>query len=260
MLRRIVGYYEYGMALENLERLVLQCSTDELAAIDEIIDDREEFTLYPASLTKEENQVAANFELVSSGGERSLAWTMALARVEFGAIVAGFTSHANPMGFLESANYGRSETNRLLYESALAHYNDLNFDMDFRVFANPRKAIKGADVEAVVKQGLGMGRRLRMAREMLLPVVRQQAANQNNVSDSRYGTPNQMEGMIVDMDKAQYGVRKRLSGVLNTWTTSTSTNVTERLGGEFVNACGALLAAESAELRAGTATVSPGRK
>lgn len=46
MVRRLVGFYEYGNALEDLDQLVSLSTEEDLEAIDEIISDRPEFDVY----------------------------------------------------------------------------------------------------------------------------------------------------------------------------------------------------------------------
>ena len=46
MARRVVGFLEYGKALDHLDHLVSLCTPEELAAIDVIIAGRDEFTIF----------------------------------------------------------------------------------------------------------------------------------------------------------------------------------------------------------------------
>ena len=250
MLRRIVGYLEYGKALESLEHLASICSESELKAIDDIILEREEFTIYPASFSSLENTRKPEFELVSPNGERSLAWVIALARIEFGAIIAGFTEEPNPLGFINRDTIAHAETMRLLIESANTHYHAMKYDRHLQVFTDRRAKVKEENPEAAIKNGLGLGRRLRMARSLLRPAITE-LSNAN--SDSRYGSKPQLEAMIQELDRAQYAVNDRIRDYFRTYT---SYEVESGFAEEFTRACTALLNAEQQELRAGTAKIT----
>ena len=75
---RIVGFLEYGRALEMLDELARRCTAEELEVIDEIIRDREEYTVFPLAshVPPSAQQRPASYEAEeqSDGGGRGLSW------------------------------------------------------------------------------------------------------------------------------------------------------------------------------------------
>ena len=96
---RLVGFSEYATALNMFTKLVGISNDQELQEMDEMIKDHPSLTVFtnlsrgitpPTSTIAE---TALNQE--QRYGKQGLAWMMALARVEYGAMVAGFTDIEN---------------------------------------------------------------------------------------------------------------------------------------------------------------------
>jgi hypothetical protein len=96
---RIVGFLEYAKALEFLVQFVETASSQELDVANEIIREREPFVVY-VNLSRliEGNSSLSDRSRNSqrTSQRRGLEWVMALARVELGGMLAGFTSHPQP--------------------------------------------------------------------------------------------------------------------------------------------------------------------
>src|SRR5262245_12115646 len=111
MIHRVVGFLEYGRAIAMLDRLLDLATPAELDVLDSLVQQRDEFAVYtnlsrrleiqPSTLS--EPKAADN----TSGPRQGLAWIIALARVELGAMSAGFTDTPEPFG---SSNPGRMES------------------------------------------------------------------------------------------------------------------------------------------------------
>jgi len=96
-LYRLVGFIEYGKALELLDEFVREASSKEFDIADQVVRDHDEFLIYtnlsrkieqPSSLT--ERDPADEF------AHLGLIWVLALARVELGTMLAGFADIEHP--------------------------------------------------------------------------------------------------------------------------------------------------------------------
>ncbi|MEX2118907.1 MAG: hypothetical protein WD847_04790 [Pirellulales bacterium] len=129
------------MALSQLDRLLDAISPEELRVVEEIIAARPELAV--------ETNVARNLQrkpsLLSEQGShagddfvrRGLAWVMALARVELGAMAAGFTDEEDPFSLARPSNYELPAYIEVLSDGMRSHYWSLAAD---RVAKNPRQA------------------------------------------------------------------------------------------------------------------------
>src|SRR5262245_48692120 len=100
LVNRVVGYLEYSQALTNFDRLLEVATPSELSAMQSLIEDHPEFTIYtnlsqrfetgPTMLSERPEHTGDDF------AHRGLDWMMALARVELGAMAAGFTTSTDP--------------------------------------------------------------------------------------------------------------------------------------------------------------------
>ena len=138
MVRRVVGFYEYGNALADLDKLVGLATEEDRVAIDEIISDRNEFDVFltlPDAFTPEtdydpnqnEGSEVAGNEFRRSG----LSWITALARIEFGAMIAGFTDYPNPFRDVTPQSPDYRSTMQLLLEGVTGHYAGLSTSPQF---------------------------------------------------------------------------------------------------------------------------------
>ena len=119
---RVVGFYEYANALNNFDTLVNQLDDDELAAIDEIVAERDEYTVFvTAPMAEPQDQQA--------GGERrGFAWVMALARLELASMLATLTNTPAPFQAVKPTKLEFDAYVQLLLEGARAHYEALARD------------------------------------------------------------------------------------------------------------------------------------
>src|SRR5262245_19681093 len=132
---RIVGFLEYAKALESLDQLAALINEYELAAIDDIDKSEPEFTVY--------TNIARRLELGRSTlaertqnekddfARRGFKWVTALARVELGAMLAGFTEHPQPFAAVAGQGYDRAEFKELLLDGSKMHFWALTQDPGF---------------------------------------------------------------------------------------------------------------------------------
>ena len=126
LIFRLVGYFEYRMALEHLDELLRIATPTELRAIEELVEESDEFKVYtnlarrlqtgPSSLAEKGRRENDNF------ARRGLPWVMALARVELGAMLAGFARHPAPFTAVGPSRYEMDAYRELLVDGASTHY------------------------------------------------------------------------------------------------------------------------------------------
>ena len=238
---RIVGFLEYGRALELLDDLARRCTVDELEVIDGIIRDREEYTVFPLAARVPTNHrqasPSAEPEEDSDGGGRGLSWVTALARVELGAMLGGFTGHRTPYETVRPDWHDFDECLMLLVEGANAHHDQMNGDANLKRVTRSQRDIVPT---------LAYSRRASIARSMLGSAMRYGDA---------YYAPNearQLGDWRKDLDQLHVLLLGKIQRFLNSQVSRTSETVSR----EFVDACGRQLAAERREMEAGTATVT----
>ena len=139
---RIVGFLEYAMALKYLDQLALAASVEEMDAINEIIKSEPEFKIYtnlarklpmpPSSLAERPQNEQDDFS------RHGFKWVTALARVELGGMLAGFSLHPAPFAAVAGKGYDAEEYMELLVDGARTHYwamvNDPKFKQILRKF------------------------------------------------------------------------------------------------------------------------------
>lgn len=243
MVRRLVGFHEYGHALDHLDKLVGMCGEKDIVAIDQILADRGEFDLFVAMPEGfRQGSTAAEAEERGDDRQNGLAWVIALARVEFGAMVTGFTAHPDPYQWVQPDTLAFAETMQLLLEGVEGHFRALR---DTSKTDAQVKKIYGDDQ---VKSKLAKARRVRIARVMLHALGK---VDPTMYTERQAGD---LTSVQRELTRQQTELHKSLKVMLSAMTSiDSSVSSSTR---EFVNACGIQLQAERNELAAGTATVT----
>ncbi len=136
---------------------------DERKVIDEMIKDRHEFAVF-TNLSRRLQTKPSSLAETSPRGEadrferRGLDWVMALARVEVGAMLAGFSRVSNPFEVMRPTRQEMPAYAELLLDGTRTHYWSLAQDKNFRKVASSSLHAPGADTMAYV-------RRMKVARE-----------------------------------------------------------------------------------------------
>lgn len=138
-VNRLVGFYEYSQALQHLDGLARSATATELDAIDTIVKSEPEFTVFTNLARRLEQGRSTLFEQPEQAGDdfsrRGIRWVTALARVELGAMLAGYTEHPNPFAAVAGAGYDAAEFRELILDGAKMHYWSLSGDAEMkRVF------------------------------------------------------------------------------------------------------------------------------
>ncbi len=245
MVRRLVGFYEYGNALDYLDRLASMSDKEDFDAINEILADHHEFDLFvnlPDGFR--ENTSSDGVEDLQDVGRSGLEWIVALARVEFGAMVSGFTSHPTPYQSVQPESFAYNATMQLLLEGVAGHYSALQ---DAK---NLHAKLMKIHRDDQVRTALAKSRRVRIARMMLQALGKMDPATYSD----------QQASELVEVQRKLNVQQRNLRSIINVWlmtqTTEERSVSSESFEREFVNACGVQLEAERRELAAGTATVT----
>lgn len=107
VLKRVVGMLEYYLALEYLQPVWDDATVDERKIMDDIVSSAQEFAYF--------RDVQALADAVQK--RHSTIWVLALARLEFNAIVAGFSHAERPFAWSTDNAESRNAYHDLLLES-----------------------------------------------------------------------------------------------------------------------------------------------
>ena len=136
LIRRIVGFHEYATSLSMLDEFVKHATEQEMAAAEEIVRSRRELAvetnlsrhIQGATFFAESAHDKDDFRRVG------LAWVMALARVEVGAMLAGFSSHHQPFKASQPTKFETEAFRELLSDGMRTHYWSLKNDPVIRSY------------------------------------------------------------------------------------------------------------------------------
>ena len=243
MVKRLVGFMEYGNALGNLDALIKMSSPEELKMLDDLVKQRDEFTVY-TNLSRRVQRGPSTLTEPDLDGDkfdrRGLAWITALARVELGSMLAAFTPARSPFESIAATPYDLPQYRELLLDGTRSHYGALLSDPQLIRISRASPATSGTAM-------LSYSRRLVLARSML------------RATGKSIGTalsPAQRQELLSwkqSLDSMQAGFVSKIQQYLETMQSVTSRSSSSGM----VNACGALLRAEKREVAAGTARVTP---
>lgn len=255
MVARLVGFSEYTQALVHFEQLVAAASPQELAVADDVISSHGEFAIYTNLSSRIERLPSRLSEKPAADVEakRGLAWLMGLARVELGAMAAGFTDHSSPFDLLPATAFERTQHFEMLLDGARMHYWALHNDPIAIHYGNwarlpvvsltpgtPLSPVQGGDE----RRAIAYARRVVIANRFVQAVARQ------------YG--NQLDlNQQAELQQWHHALRKlqfrMVFDVLGLGRVVTQQSVSN--GSERWNACGPLVQFAKDELRSGNAQV-----
>ena len=144
LINRIVGFLEYSKALESFDELAAIANNYEMKAIDEIIQSEPEFIVF-TNLSRRLEQGRSSLAERPNGpsddfSRHGFNWVTALARVEVGAMLAGFTDHPNPFAAVAGKGYDIEEFKEMLIDGAKLHFWALANDSEFAEVTKSFKA------------------------------------------------------------------------------------------------------------------------
>jgi hypothetical protein len=161
LIYRIVGFLEYGMAIKHLDEFIRRASADELEIADGIVRRRPQFDVRVQLSQDLVGPGQLNQRIGANAGNRTasgLAWVVALARVELGAMLAGFTSVPKPFHMTAPTPYETEAYREILSDGLLVHYWSLKHDPAISNY--PRTGVPE-------EHAITYGRRLGVARRFL---------------------------------------------------------------------------------------------
>ena len=238
---RLVGFLEYGKALGLFDQLLAKVTEEELEAIDQLVRERPEFTVYTnlsRRLQRRPSSLAEPTDDTRDFAGRGFAWVIGLARVELGAMLAAYTGVQHPFEAVQPTEFEMPQYGELLLDGTRTHYWALLGDPELK---------RVTRLSPSRKQFLSYSRRLILARAMLRGALKAKLGQY---------TPLQMRELARwkrQLDDLQAGfvikIRDYLAGDTQT------IQRTSRQQFDTVQACGALLRAENREIRSGNARV-----
>lgn len=234
LIERLVGFHEYSHALNYLDRLVRMCDRYELEAVEDIVRAEPEFAIYTLSADRSSQTASSDRKdfgagtrnttraSESSGGHKrhGLKWITALARVELGAMYAGFSESPQPFSHVVTPGYDASEFRALLGESARVHYWALDRDPIFRSLTKRFRANS---------MTLAYLRRLNIATAFALASGQFSSQREaNNIAEmSRYAKNLNDARTAIQVQITAYLAQVRLSKQLNTIKSGSQLTLTE---------------------------------
>lgn len=243
LVYRVVGTLEYISSLRHLDAFLRSATSEELAAAEKLISARPEFTVY----TRISNRfrLGTDAQAASPGGGRGavpkkgLMWVVALARLEVGAILGTFTTHASPFEVVGPTQWELPAYQELLMDGAQTHVMALANDPNVRMV---EMKLPGTEMLTYI-------RRLNLARAMLSAAAR---SNASALSPLEWSQLEAQDRQLLNMrDRFAFRVNKYVASLNST---NVNKTVTEKQI-ESVEACASQLIGERRELAAGTARV-----
>lgn len=95
---RLVGFVEYSVAIDFLDQFLNTASSEERQIAEDLVAERPEFSVFTnlSGQLQGTNSFLATPKSQGSGRRQGLKWVTALARVEVGAMLSGFSSVSAP--------------------------------------------------------------------------------------------------------------------------------------------------------------------
>ena len=177
---------------------------EDFDAINEILADHREFDLFVKLPDGFRGNTSVNDVEDRQDNRRSgLEWVIALARVEFGAMVAGFTAHPDPYQWVQPESIAYNATLQLLLEGVEGHY------MALQDPAKTDTQLKELYEDNRVKVALAKARRIRIARMMIQVLGRVELATYTDRQADQLGSVQR------DLDHQQTEMRRIIRAFLS---------------------------------------------
>ena len=170
---RLVGSYEYGTALTHLGELIESSTPEQIAVYDKLIQSRPEYSYHSGvamELGLDARLDSANAskrqEMEAKYLKHSLAWMMALARVELGATISMYGDTDDPFGAavaVGGGEFGAEEYLSILLDDSAAHLKSAQMDVDYQRGLSPKEKVDAGSLAHL--------RRTQLISEMLNKVI-----------------------------------------------------------------------------------------
>lgn len=239
MVRRLVGYWEYLKALQNLDQLASSLTESEREELDEYVKQRNLFAVEGnQSKQLQVGNTSLSDEKDAEDEHRGLDWMTALARVELGAMLSGYTRVPRPFEIVKPTPSDMDAYRYLLLDGVRSHYWSLKKDPAVEYLLRSKNGIYNA---------LSYSRRLLMVRSMLGTLAR---------SGRSWTFPEQQEltGWKAELDELSGLLHLYVHDYLTQYVGSGTRTTSSSSSRYLTRICGAILAGERRELRNGSAT------
>jgi len=238
MIKRLVGYFEYTNFLNLMTELSNEVSDLELEALDQYVQ-RFPYYRIRTNLASELENGPTSLSAPKSGPvvRKGLAWMLALARVELGTMLAGFSPTVAPFEAVGVDPYDIDAYKELLMDGVKSHYWALLNDPDLAMVLTAE----------TMPRVLSYSRRLVMVRAMLRAVVKSSRDDLSAVQMQ------ELYSWKESLDRIQSRLTYKIRNYLDQSTTTSGTRDQVKILSRY---CNSILRAESREIQAGTADVS----
>ena len=144
---RLVGTYEYLKAIENFDQLVELSSSIEIKTYDRIIAAQREMAFFSGIATdygiEKISRLPADEQLLINSFYRrnTLAWLLALAKVEVGATISMYGKSDDPFNAIGigKTNFGKNEYAEIISDDLASHLKAVAGDPGFQNAMNVQK-------------------------------------------------------------------------------------------------------------------------
>lgn len=207
---RLVGFSEYATALNMFTKLVSISNDQELREMDDMIKDHPSlavFTNLSRGITPPTSTILEPpKDQEDRFAKQGLAWMMALARVEYGAMVSGFTDLDNHFHLETLGEKEKEAFTEILLDGVRMHY--------FSMINEPlgRAVLKG---NAGFSQAFGFGRRAVMVRSMINALAEVSREDFNQAQQQELANINREIGNYADGSIASVSAYLMTNGVSN---------------------------------------------
>ncbi len=145
MIYRLVGSYEYTMALQYLEYLVNHSTMDEIKVYNKIIASRPEFQVYtqPHLYSRQSSQYNVH---------QGIEWVLAFARLELAGVLAAYSDIPEPFEMLRPTVLERSALNQLVLSDTAVHIKAILNDKYYNKMIKESKKGIGSETLAYLRR------------------------------------------------------------------------------------------------------------
>ena len=193
----MVGFLEYTRALNYFDAYLERATKKDLEVVDELVKGRDELKFF-VNLSRrhphERTSLDPEVEVEGETEAHSLAWVMALARVELGALLAGFSGVQFPFEQSRPSHYERKAFDELLLDSTRAHYYALQNDKMSSYYWSMRNDTITRNDQRFGRPGVNEVQAIAYSRRVLV-------LHEFVTAVRRYGDGQLNEAQIAELDK-----------------------------------------------------------
>lgn len=255
ILPRLVGFYEYGKAVDLLGDLVSNSTKEEIEVYNDIISQHSELDIYTNLSRKVETRGSALAEFSTEQADdfkrSGLDWMLALAKIELAAMMASYSDAKDPFAAVAPTEFEKTAYAELLLDGARYHYWSLGKD------AIARRILQQSNFEPS-SETVAYVRRVALSRLFLVAAINYRG---QGWSDQQMNEAGQW---LRDLDAYRSQLVQAIVRYLSkteTYASQGKSSVERTVSGDadtkriISRYCGKILDGERAEISSGSATV-----